>query len=494
MRWLPGKGETVNGNQADNSFISTPMGRFQLQQGYIKLFLDHEELCVQDMENHIAMMLDFSQARGEVSMPVLIDFNRLARVASEARWYAIEILRPEWNERVALFYHNPYQKLVASVLAGLNRGRIPMFITGDEEEAGSWLRGEVPGGQLFSSRDSGGQGRLGQVVDSMARVYAGDLSVEHEHWQGGDEIDAIGAGVAMLAEEIGRLSGSMSSGDNPVREAQMKKLEAVIAARTRELKDVNVVLREEISQRSRAEEELRKKNIELEGFARNVAHDLKGLVTSVSLGVSTISRLLQEQGGNLLPDEVNEIGELIVSYSGRMVEMVDDMLALAGAGQVPASVEPVDIRDLVEDIIREKLPVIALKKVRINAEDDLGEILASPTHVYQVFANLIANALDHCDSIAPEIRVQRLQTGEESVHRYLVRDNGSGIHPDEMDSIFIPFYRGATGNTGIGLPIVAKIVKVYQGYVCVYNDQGACFEFVMKDYRLESEDQLVPVS
>jgi signal transduction histidine kinase len=64
-----------------------------------------------------------------------------------------------------------------------------------------------------------------------------------------------------------------------------------------------------------------------------------------------------------------------------------------------------------------------------------------------------------------------------------VRDNGAGISPTDLPNIFLPFYKGSdTGDTGIGLSTVAKIIKLYGGEITAYNDGGACFEFTMPDW------------
>ena len=96
--------------------------------------------------------------------------------------------------------------------------------------------------------------------------------------------------------------------------------------------------------------------------------------------------------------------------------------------------------------------------------------------------NLISNTIKHNDSENPVLEISYLGDDEGGLHRYLVRDNGSGVPPDDLESIFIPFIKGQTGDTGLGLSIVEKIVKVYHGEIRAYNDNGACFEFTLRDY------------
>ena len=115
-------------------------------------------------------------------------------------------------------------------------------------------------------------------------------------------------------------------------------------------------------------------------------------------------------------------------------------------------------------------------------DEDLGFVKASPTHIYQLFSNLIKNAFEYCDNDWPVIEVRSVGDSEGG-HRYLVKDNGSGIPADIMDKVFVPFSRGDSGQTGIGLSIVERITRVYAGDVKAYNDLGACFEFLLRDFK-----------
>lgn len=66
---------------------------------------------------------------------------------------------------------------------------------------------------------------------------------------------------------------------------------------------------------------------------------------------------------------------------------------------------------------------------------------------------------------------------------YLVRDNGPGIPERDMEDVFLPFHKGANStDTGIGLSIMDRVVRLYGGEVRAYNDGGACFEFTLPVY------------
>jgi signal transduction histidine kinase len=108
-------------------------------------------------------------------------------------------------------------------------------------------------------------------------------------------------------------------------------------------------------------------------------------------------------------------------------------------------------------------------------------VKASETHVYQVFANLVRNAIKYNDSEGAEIGIYPVHAAGDSENWFHVRDNGSGIPEEDLDNIFTPFFKGETGETGIGLSIVEKILRIYHGDIRVYNDDGACFEFTFRD-------------
>lgn len=115
--------------------------------------------------------------------------------------------------------------------------------------------------------------------------------------------------------------------------------------------------------------------------------------------------------------------------------------------------------------------------------DALGLPRANPTHIHQLFSNLIVNAVRHCDSPQPRIEISLLGTEPGGGMRYLVRDNGSGIPHELLDRLFSPFVKREGGGSGTGLAIVDKIVKIYNGSIKAYNDNGAFFEFILYDYQ-----------
>jgi PAS domain S-box-containing protein len=241
----------------------------------------------------------------------------------------------------------------------------------------------------------------------------------------------------------------------------------------------------DISERKRAEEELKRINVELDGFAHSVSHDLKGPLTTIMGANLVLQNLLQkseESNDNRFETDIYELLEIIDAGVNKAETLIEDFLALAEAGQVPEEVSDVDISEIVKMILEERKDAVEDRGITVEVEDELGSVRANPTQIYQLFANLISNAIKHNDSENPVLKISYLGDDEDGLHGYLVRDNGSGVPPEDLDRIFVPFFKGKTGETGVGLSAVEKIVKVYHGEIKAYNDSGACFEFTLRDY------------
>ena len=237
-----------------------------------------------------------------------------------------------------------------------------------------------------------------------------------------------------------------------------------------------------ITERKRAEERFMKINEELDGYAHTVSHDLKGPLTAILLGASTLQGILGDMGLLGKGTNIDEVLELIIETIWKSNDLINDLLALAESGQEPKEVEDVDVGEVLDRILLENLCVIEEKGTKVVAAEHPGHVVAAPTHVYQLFSNLVRNCVKYCDNPHPTVYIEHLRDDSEGGHEFLIRDNGSGIPPESLDHIFAPFFKGQNGETGIGLATVEKIVNLYDGDIKAYNDHGACFEFTIKDY------------
>lgn len=228
-------------------------------------------------------------------------------------------------------------------------------------------------------------------------------------------------------------------------------------------------------------EELISANAELEAFAHTASHDLKGPLVNVSFGSNMLTDMIEEVDLEEKKAELVEIAGLIGKSAEKSTQLVDSLLELARVGRDAQDVSNVDVARVIEDIIREKSMVIAEKRARITIGDGLGQLVANETQIYQLFANLIDNAIRYADGDDPRVEVSRIGDDHGRGRRYVVRDNGPGIAEEDLENIFMPFFKGEGGRTGVGLAIVDKIIKAYGGEIVAYNDGGGCFEFTLRN-------------
>jgi signal transduction histidine kinase len=119
--------------------------------------------------------------------------------------------------------------------------------------------------------------------------------------------------------------------------------------------------------------------------------------------------------------------------------------------------------------------------VHLALPHDPPALVCERTRLYQLFSNLIGNALDHMGD-AGEARIE-VEIDEEPDHHVIsVRDNGRGIAPEHHERIFEVFQslgprRDGCRGTGMGLAIVRKIAETQGGRAWVESEPGlgACF-------------------
>ncbi|MHB8894264.1 MAG: histidine kinase N-terminal 7TM domain-containing protein [Candidatus Geothermincolia bacterium] len=241
-----------------------------------------------------------------------------------------------------------------------------------------------------------------------------------------------------------------------------------------------LVMLQDVTDIREAQEELKRINTELDLYAHTVSHDLKGPLAALHTAGEALERLVGMPETEQRNANVVKVADILVRNTRKADELVNGLLSLAVAGQKPVDVNDIRIDKVVRRVVEERRGEVEAKGIRV-VYSGLGTVRADRTHVYQLFANLIGNSIKHNTSAEPVVEVRLLESSG-GLHRYLVRDNGKGVPPDDLDRIFDPFYEAGEGGSGVGLATVARIVQVYGGGITAYNDNGACFEFTLRDY------------
>ncbi|MCM2323124.1 MAG: ATP-binding protein, partial [Oligoflexia bacterium] len=234
----------------------------------------------------------------------------------------------------------------------------------------------------------------------------------------------------------------------------------------------------------RREEQLRDVNAELEEYAHTVAHDFKGPLTSIGLSAEMMTRTLSRRPlGDRDLELLERLAKQVSDGARSSAQFVSEVLALAEAGQKPQVLGAVPVGEVIEKILSERAGVLATRKITVHWDKGrLGSVFGSRVQIYQLFLNLIDNAIKHASAASPEIHIRYREGSKPGEHHYEVQDNGPGIDPEIIDKIFLPFFKANSTGHGLGLATVQKIARAYGGAVSVTNRDGACFEVILHDF------------
>lgn len=309
---------------------------------------------------------------------------------------------------------------------------------------------------------------------------------------GTDPDDIVDRPIALLlahASDLERLVASLGTGeraqdqDLSLRHQNGSEIHVSASASTlREhghMRGTVLVLRD-VTARRRTEVELEHKNRELEHCVHALAHDLRSPLVAL-LG---FSRLLRQDYESRLDDTGTHYVDRIEQAGRTMEDLIHDLLELSRIGQPGERRGMIDPRAILQQIAAEVKPRLDDAGIELVIQPAPPPVYGDRTRLYQVFSNLIGNAIDHmgpCDRPRIEVSIHDEPEGQ----RISVIDFGRGISPEHHEQIFDVFQslgpRGAgRRGSGIGLAIVKKIAETHGGRVWVDSDlgRGAAFHVI----------------
>ncbi len=233
---------------------------------------------------------------------------------------------------------------------------------------------------------------------------------------------------------------------------------------------VTIFLRDDTDRQRRVLSERRRLD-ELEQTLRGVAHDLRSPLVAV-LG---FSRLLRDDFSGLLGERGVHYLERITEAGRNMEALIRELLDFARIGHAGERAVLVDPREVLEQLHREFKPRLDAAGVTLRSPPEPPLVLCDRTRLYQVFSNLIGNALEHMGARADAILEIEVRE-EPDRHVLVVSDNGRGVEASERERIFEMFHSapasGGRKGTGIGLAIVKKIAELHGGRAWVDATPG----------------------
>jgi signal transduction histidine kinase len=241
------------------------------------------------------------------------------------------------------------------------------------------------------------------------------------------------------------------------------------------------IMRESTEALQRYARDLERRNQELDQFAYVTAHDLKAplrAIVNLAAWIEEDAKAGVDHGQHLT---------LLRSRVRRLEALIDGIHQYAIASRGSVRLEEVDVALLVREIVDEHDPG---HRFTLEA-DDLPRLLADHTRLWQVFANLIANAIKHHHRGEGTITVTARDEGD--LVRFTVRDDGPGIAAQHHERIFVIFQtlvaKDVKEGLGLGLALARKIVREQGGTIAVESveGQGAAFSFTWPRHRLAAD-------
>jgi PAS domain S-box-containing protein len=232
------------------------------------------------------------------------------------------------------------------------------------------------------------------------------------------------------------------------------------------------VFMRDVTDRHATQELLERQNAELESYVHNVSHDLRSPLVSL-LG---FSRLLRQDYESVFDDTGLHFLDRVEQAGRTMEALIHDLLELSRIGKSSEHRTLVDPRAVLMQLQAELKPRLDEQRVSLSMPANPPLLLCDRTRIYQVFSNLLGNALDHMGECAdPRVAVEIRE--EPDVHHIAVKDNGKGVEPANHARIFEVFQSlgprtDGRRSTGIGLAIIAKIAETHGGRAWVESSPG----------------------
>jgi two-component system sensor histidine kinase HydH len=236
-----------------------------------------------------------------------------------------------------------------------------------------------------------------------------------------------------------------------------------------------VLIIRDLGEVRRLQDEIRRteKLAAIGGLAAGVAHEIRNPLSSIK-GIASYYKDKFEDGS-----EDKEMAGVMIEEVDRLSRVISELLEFARPTKL--NLKPSNLNELLKHSARLIEQEATAKNVQVQMDLNPDSVRADvdPDRLTQCFLNLYLNALQVMEN-GGQLTIRSSTRGDDSVV-IDIKDNGAGISPDDLGKIFDPYYTTKPKGTGLGLPIVHKIIEAHQGQVKVRSTvgQGTVFSIIL---------------
>lgn len=226
--------------------------------------------------------------------------------------------------------------------------------------------------------------------------------------------------------------------------------------------------------------QVEERNKDLSEFTYMISHDLKAPI----LTISGMLGILEEEETIKSDPHLSEPLAYIRKATKRLHNLVGGVLELAKISASERSLEPVPLKEVLSEVLDEHRLQLERTSASVTTVEELPVVLGNKTQLYQIFSNLVGNAIKYrTENRRLVISIGLDKASSRRKTSIVVRDNGRGISAEKLDTIFKPFHRAGEETiegTGVGLASVKKLVEKLGGSINVSSDVASGTSFVIE--------------
>ena len=209
-------------------------------------------------------------------------------------------------------------------------------------------------------------------------------------------------------------------------------------------------------------------------FLKNTISDISHQLKTPLAALNIYNGIMQDEAE--ASPEMNEFTVLTEQELDRIETLVQNLLKITklDAGTITIDKDLENVSEIIKSVKKRFVFRAARegKQIVLSGEDDVT-LLCDHDWLTQAIDNIVKNALDHTAE-GGIIHIGWKQTA--SVVQLIIKDNGSGIHPEDLHHIFKRFYRSRfskdTQGIGLGLPLAKSIIEAHNGTIEVDSELG----------------------